>query len=108
MPCVADVVVTGLVLLWRVSNLWDYLHFCMEMKKIAWVCDKLTELIVSFCLGLWLDLRKTQILVAIWFLHYSVAISPQYPTSRVDEDLVNQRMFQNCSEKDQLYLGIRC
>lgn len=80
---------------------------------MACVFDKLIELMVLFCLGLWLDLRKAQILVAIWSLHYSVALKqalstpPQYPTSRLDVDLINQQMFQKCFEKVQFYLGIR-
>lgn len=91
MSPVVDVFVTGLILLRRLSNLWDCLHFCMEKEgKIACVCDKLIELMVLFCLGLWLDLRKAQILFAIWSVHYSVALKqasstpPQYPTSRPD------------------------
>lgn len=30
---IADVIVVGLVLLWRLTNLWDYLHFCMEKEE---------------------------------------------------------------------------
>lgn len=30
---IVGVVFTGLILLQRLSNLWDYLHFCMERKK---------------------------------------------------------------------------
>ena len=35
---VVDVVVTGLILLWRLSNLWDYLDFCMEQEEKLHVC----------------------------------------------------------------------
>lgn len=72
---VVDVVVTGLILLWRLPNLWDYLHFCVEMKKIARVCDKLTELIVSFC-GWTLErlkfLLRFVFYIILWPLHLSI------------------------------------
>lgn len=57
------------------------------------MCDKLIEPVRLFCLGLWLDLSKVQILVAIWSLHCSVALNqslftpPQFPNSRPEANV---------------------
>lgn len=49
-----DVIIVGLVLLWRLTSLWDYLHFCMEKEEKH--C-KLIELMALLCIDLRLDLR---------------------------------------------------
>lgn len=35
---IVDVAVTGLILLWRLSNHWDYLHCCMKKEGKLHVC----------------------------------------------------------------------
>lgn len=30
---IADVIVVGLILVWGLTNLWNYLHFCMEKEE---------------------------------------------------------------------------
>lgn len=51
----ADVIVVGLVLSWRLTNLLDYLHFCMETEEEKHC--KLIEIMALLCMDLRLDLR---------------------------------------------------
>lgn len=66
---------------------------------------------VLLCMDLRLDLRKTQILAAVRFLHYSVALkqalstAPQCPTSRPDVNLIYLQIFKKYLKKIQLRFG---
>lgn len=105
----ADVIVVGLVLLWRLTSLWSYLHFCMEKEKKH--C-RLIELMALLCMDLRLDLRKAQMLFAIRSLHYSVALkqalstAPQHPTNRPDVNLIYQQIFQKHLKKFNSALAV--
>lgn len=100
---IANVIVVGLILVWELTNLWVYLHFCMEKEEKNL---KLIELMVLLCMDLRLDLRNVQIFIAIGSLQYSVALkqalssAPQPLTSRPDVNLLYQQIFQRYLKKN--------
>jgi len=79
---VVDVVVTGLILLWRLSKPLGLSSFlCGKGRKIACVCDKLIELTRLIFGGVCgQTLERLIILVVIWSLRYSVVLKQALST----------------------------